>query len=181
MKNKSSARNKSKKSKPFHQKFHDEIEKLLKDAGSAIEKSSYTEAGPDIIASAEGDRVLVQCKAMEKENEVFSGLDDLVNSYSKRVEKEDALVAILPLKNYKLTSKYYGGEKKNKLLQEKIVIWCNDDIDYYKEIVRSLGKWSRFSILGDLGRKKSFGKSICVPAFKVEQDGAEFCIFKVAP
>lgn len=67
------------------------------------------------------------------------------------------------------------------MLQNRVVIWCNEDIQYYKNIVKAIGPWTRFSLLGDVGRKKPFEKAIKVPAFKVEQDGNEFCIFKISP
>lgn len=169
------------KSIPAHQKFHDSIKKLMKDAGFQIEKSSYTASGPDIIASAEGNRILIQCKSTEKENESFSGLEDLINSYSKRAEKEGALVSILAFQNYSLPSKYFKDKKMEELLKDRVVIWCDKDIEYYKEIVKAIGHWTRFSILGDLGRKKAFGKSVDVSAFKVKQDKSEFCIFRMAP
>jgi len=169
------------KKKLPHQQFHDSIKKLMKNAGFEIEKSSYTASGPDIIAKAEGDRILIQCKSTEKKNEIFSGLEDLVNSYSKRADNEGALVSILAFQNYNIPLKYLKEENIKKLLQNKIVIWCDKDIDYYREIVKALGSWTRFSLLGDLGRKKSFGKAIKIPAFKVDQDSCEFCIFRISP
>lgn len=168
------------KPKQFYHKFHDKIKDLLDDAGFAIERSDYYKKGANIFCSAEGHHVIFQCRSTKRKNVLYKGLDSLIDEYARKVKKEKARVAILALKNYRVPPEYQ--EKKEDLLKDdKIIIWDNKEIEYFKRLVDSLGKWSKYPLLGDFGVTDEFAHPIPVPCMKVRQDGTEFGIFTIPP
>lgn len=171
-----------KKTKPFFHKFHDRIRKLLSDGGFNIERSDYYRKGADIFAVAENNRVIVHCRCSKKEGTPYSRLDSLIGEYSTKARKERARVAVLALENYRIPEEYQRDEKKDSLLkQEKVIVWDNKEIKYYKELVKAVGPWARYPMLGDLGRKKEFAKPVSVSCMKVKQRASEFGVFTISP
>jgi DGQHR domain-containing protein len=162
----------------YFKKFHDKIKKLFEDAGFIIVKSEYYEKGPDIIAKAEGNKIIIQCKCAEKEGKGFSQLDHLIDEYSTKVKKYRAKVAILALGKYKIP-KYYERNKDKILEKDKVIIWNDKEIDYYTKIIKAIGEWAKYPLLGDFGIKKEFDKPSFVHAMKVRQSGIEYIVFSV--
>jgi len=162
-------------------KWHKKIEKLLLNAGFKIVESDYFKKGPDIIAEAENHRVIVQCKCAEEEGRSIN-VGPLVDEYSKKVEKENAMVAILALSRYKIPEEYEKLEEKERVLKEdRVTIWDDNDYEYYKRVVDALGAWARFPLLGDLGCTEEFSSPISVPAMKINQGIWEFFVFTISP
>lgn len=170
------------KAKPFYHRFHDKIKRLLEEAGFTIERSDYFKEGADIIASAENNRVIVQCRCAKKVNTPYKGLDSLIDEYSTKVRKERARVAILALGNYHVPERYLTTEKRDALLNDdKIVVWNDKLIEYYFKAAKSLKGHAKYAMLADFGVKDEFDKPITVPALNVKQNDCEFFIFKITP
>ncbi|MBA7504851.1 hypothetical protein ES706_03509 [subsurface metagenome] len=167
--------------KPFHYKFHKKIEKLLRSAGFKIEKSDPYAVGADIIASAEGNRIIVQCKCAKDKGTPYPRLPSLIDEYITKVEKEAAQVAILPMGNYSISSEYQELNKKEELLKSKIVIWDDKEIQYYEMLVGALKEWAKYPLLGDLGCKEEFTPPLRLSVTKVKQGNVEFCVFSISP
>jgi len=160
-------------------KWYRKIEKLLKDAGFRIIESDYSK-GSDIIAEAENNRIIVKCKYTEKEEEL--DVDPLIAEYAEKVQKENALVAVLAVSGYKIPKEYKSLEKRENLLKEgRVTIWDDNDYEYYKNVVNALGVWAKYPLLGDLGCREEFAPPISVPAMKIRQGIWEFYVFKISP
>lgn len=166
----------SRKPKPFYHKFHKKVEKLLKNAGFEIVGSDFYKKGADIVANANGNRIIVQCRATQKGR--TPSIDHWVDEYSTKVKKEKARAAILALEGFRVPKEYLTPEKRLELLREdKVVIWNDELIEYYKSTANSLKEYAKYSILGDLGFKKEFDKPVKVPALLVRQGGYNFFVF----
>ena len=128
------------KQKPFYHKFHDNIKKyVFERSGFTIERSSYTKKGPDIIANAEGKKIIVQCKCAKNSGTVISGLDSLVDEYSKKLDKMSAHVAVLALGKYELPREYTFDKREEILGSDRVAIWTEKDITKILEAFTSLG------------------------------------------
>jgi len=161
-------------------KWHRKIEKLLKDAGFRIIESDYSKKGPDIVAEAENSRILIKCEYTEKAGEL--DVNRLIAEYTKKVQKENALVAILVVPGYNIPKEFKGAEKRESLLEEaRVTIWDDNDYEYYRNVVNAVGVWAKYPLLGDLGCKKEFAPPISVPAMKIKQGIWEFYVFKISP
>lgn len=162
--------------------FHDKVKNLLKRAGFTIEKSDYYAPGPDIVARAENQRIIVQCRCAETQGKTYSGLEHLIDEYSTKVKKEKARVAILALSKYTIPEKYQDpGERDRILRQGKVVIWDDTAIDYYRRSVNALGTYAKYPLFGDLNIKKKFGDPEIVPAMEITQGDRKFFVFKISP
>lgn len=159
------------------QKFHRKIENLLQRSGFNIVSSDFYQKGPDIIISAEGHRIIVQCKHSEKDLQTFRKLDSIIDEYSRKRRKWKASAAILVLGGYKLPR----IDKSDLLKKEKVIIWSNKDIEYYNKISKSLKSWARFPMLSDFGINKDSNKTIKLPAMKVNQGKYTFLVFQLDP
>jgi len=164
-------------------RFHNRIKRLFENAGFNIIKSDYYSPGPDIIAESENTKILIQCKCSTEPMKSFPyNLESLIDEYSKKVQKEKADVAILAISGYRIPEKYYSEEVRQKLLEEdKVVIWDDQLIEYYEEVVSALNEWSKYIFLGDFRIRKEFGEPLKLPYLKVNQDGKELFIFKIPP
>jgi len=162
--------------------FHDKIKNLLKKAGFTIEKSDYYAAGPDIIANAEKQRIIVQCRCAETQGKLYPGLEHLIDEYCTKVKKEKAKVAILALSNYIIPEKHQDAkEKKRMLTDDKVVIWDDTAISYYERSVNALGTYAKYPLFGDLDIKEKFGRPEVVPAIEIKQSGRSFVLFSISP
>ena len=169
-----------KKSKIPYYKFYNKIKSLLKDGGFKIKKSIFNKEWVDIITIAENNSVIVQCRSTKHKNMIYRTLQSSIKEYSRKVKKERAKVAILALENYGIPDKYYENKEKT-LEKNKVIIWDNKEIEYFKALVSALGKWARFPLLGDLGCKEEFASPLYVPFTKVNQNGTEFVVFTISP
>lgn len=172
----------AKKSSDDSKKFHDRIEKIFLDAGFNLIKSDYYATGADIIVEADNKKIIIQCKCAKSDDKTFPSIESLIDEYSKKAEKEGAERAILAISNYKIPSKYMEEEtKERRAVVDGVVIWNDQIIDYYEEVVSALNEWAKYSILGDLYISSKFGGPIYSPFIKVEQGDFEFIVFKISP
>ena len=164
--------------KDYSRKFHDKINKLLEDVGFKIEEINYNKPGPDTICSVEGNRILVQCKSAEKYGKSFQGIKRLADEYETKARKLKAKVSILAFGGYTIPEKFLA----DKLLKEnKVVVWNDRIINYYKESVNSLKKYAKYQLMGDMGIFIESEDKLSVPALRAEQNGKELFVFKMIP
>lgn len=168
------------KKKPYYHKFADNIAKLFRDMGAEILNINYYKDGADVVIRIQKKKILIQCKISKNKNSSFHGLADLIRAYSDRTKDEKAKVAILAIKNYHIPEKYLK-DKERLLKKKKVVIWDTSEIKYYTQMVSTLGKFSVYPILRDLGFRNKIEKDITVKAFKIYQNNREFCLFTIRP
>jgi DGQHR domain-containing protein len=159
-------------------RFHKKIENLLRKSGAEIIKSDFNAKGSDIIIKFDDSKILCQCK-FSPENKKIQNLDNLINSYSRKVQKEKAKAAILIFGNYQVPEVYI--QKRGKIIsKDKVAIWTDKTVKSYQNLADSIGKFAKYQILGDLNINNSI-KSFKVDAMKVKQMGFEFCLAKLTP
>lgn len=162
-------------------KFHSGIRNLFENAGFTVVECNYLRKGPDMIIEAEGFRIIVQCKRALKKR-LFPSINRLIDEYSTKRQKKNARIAILAISTYVLPKEYLVQEKRKELLEmDKVIIWDDRIIDYYKRLVKAIGEYAKYTILGDFGIKEEFSSPISIPALKVKQNDEEFVIFKITP
>jgi len=163
-------------------KFEKKIQSLFEKAGFEV-KSNFYAKGPDIIAESEGIKILIQCKCSTEEGKPLPfSLESLVDEYSKKVDKERAKIAILAISGYKIPEKYQDEEYKKELLEkDHVIIWDDQLIEYYEDVVKALGNFAKYNFLGDFKIKDEFGKPYVTPFLKISQGKYELFIFKISP
>jgi len=154
-------------------KFHDSIAKLLHDSGFKILKSTYTEAGPDLIVGYKNIKLIVQCKYSSEEDKLFHSIMRLIDEYSRKCEKYHADCAILAISGYRVPDKILN-ERDKILKRDKVSIWDDKVIDHYGELVKRIHKFSVFQILGDLNIDKKFGDDETFESIGIKQGKFEF-------
>lgn len=170
------------KEEDIHKKFHDRIKRLLINAGFDILKSDYNTMGADIIAQVDNKKIIVQCKCAQSENKEGLGISHLIDEYSKKAEKENAERAILAISKYKISPTYFSEEEKERRAKfDKVIIWDDQIINYYEEVVSALNEWAKYTIIGDMYITSKFGGPISAPFIKIQQGDFEFLVFKITP
>ena len=161
-------------------KFHKQVEKLLKKSGFEVTYSDFYKKVPDIIAEFNHIKIIFHCK-YSPEGKSYQGLEKLVNEYSSRVKDNKAKVAVLAIYNYKLP-KISKDKLEGWLKNKYVAIWNDNIINNYKTLARSIGKYAGVQIISDLGIKKDFiDSSLQVPAIEITQNGRKFYITKLKP
>ncbi len=159
-------------------KFHKKLEKLLSNAGLRIVYSDFNKPGPDIIAELDKKKIIVQCKHSPHGN-YFNSLEDEVDSYSNKVKKYKADIAVIALSGYKIR---IDQKKLDRWLDvDKVAIWTTPIIENYHNLVKSIRHNTKYQIAGDLNLNISFGRSINVPAIEIQQKSYKFYITKLRP
>lgn len=169
-----------KSEKDHSKRFHDKIKKLLESAGFSILRSDYYKKGADIVAESDKIKIIVQCKSTEKLGKKYSGIDSLIDEYSKKAEKEKARVAILAFENYSIPE-HYIKNTGNILKNDKVLIWNNKAIDYYRKSVNALKNYAKYSMYGDFGIFDKFEDPYFAEAIKISQPGGAFYCFSINP
>jgi len=163
-------------------KFHDRIKKLFHNAGFEILKSDYYSKGADIVAQVDNKKIIIQCKCAQTDDKIGLNIDSLIDEYSKKAEKEKAERAVLAISKYKIPANYLlKEEKERRAVLDKVVIWDDNIIEYYEEVVSALNEWSKYTIIGDMYITSKFGDPIYAPAIKIVQGESEFFVFKISP
>lgn len=171
-----------KKIPTYSKRFHKKIEKLLRDSGFNILESDYNKPGSDIVAEAGGKKIIVQCKQAEKEKAYYPKMNNLIDEYSRKVQKRNAEIAILALSRYDIPKKYREEKNIKQILKEdKVVIWTSRIIDYYSMVVKATKNYAKYTMFVDWNIRERFGKPIEVPAIKIPQKNYEFFIFAISP
>lgn len=158
--------------------FHKRMERMLKKLLPTKIKSEYHKVGPDIILRLETFKIIVQCKHSPKQK-VFVGLDNLIDSYSRKVQKQNADVAILAFSGYKIPEQY----KRSKLMilkKDKVALWTEPIIKGYDKLINSIGEYAKYQILGDLNLSKG-NNSIIVKALTIKQKKMSYYVINLSP
>jgi len=160
-------------------KFHNEILKLFSRFGFVIEESDYNKPGSDIVTSYEKKRVIIQCKKSTESGKVYPSLQSLIDEYSRKVQKRRAKVAILALGGYEIPKTI---DVEEALLQDRVVVWNDRVINYYKNLERLIGKYAIYQLLGDLNVDARFDKKDRKLNFiEVAQNNYRFYLCQIDP
>jgi DGQHR domain-containing protein len=159
-------------------KFHREIEQMLRRSGADIIKSDPNAKGSDIILKLDDNKIIVQCK-YSPEGKKIQNLDNLIDSYSRKIQKQKAKAAILALGNYQVPENYIKNRGKI-IRKDKVALWTDKTIQSYKNLVKSIGKYVKYQIIGDLGIHSGI-KTFAVDAIPVDQQKHSFFLAKLNP
>lgn len=160
-------------------KLHDEIKKLFLDTGFTIIQSDYNVAGPDIVAKFQDIKIIIQCKKREdrQKDKSYPSIQRLIDEYSRKRQKLRANVAILTISGFRIPRDI----DTDKILEkDKVAIWDDSSIDYYKDLSKKIPSAAKYQILSDLMIFARFDKDIKTEAIKVLQKDYSFYVFKTS-
>jgi DNA sulfur modification protein DndB len=167
--------------------FHENVTNLFRKCGFNVEKRKRNDKGPDIIARAGNIKLIIQCKSTQNKGKQYNGLDDLIDAYSRKVDKLRMDYAILAFSGYSFPGKIKNLETGNfeafnikKILEEDRVLLLNDDgIEYLRSLEKAIGSWAKYPILAQLGVNKKIEKELVVDAIKAKQKTRDIFLFKI--
>lgn len=159
-------------------KFHKKVEKMFQKLLPSSIKSYYHKKGSDIVVDLDQFKILIQCKNSNKKKK-YTGLQTLIDSYSRKVQKECADVAVLAFSGYQIPLEYIRNKKK--ILQEdKVAIWSDKVVKSYDQLISSIGEYAKYQILGNLNLS-SGNKPTFVKALSVQQKNQDYYIATLTP
>ncbi|MGC8558854.1 MAG: restriction endonuclease, partial [Nitrososphaeria archaeon] len=132
--------------------FHQNVTNLFRKCGFNVEKRKRNDKGPDIIASADGIKFIIQCKSTQNKGKQYNGLDDLIDAYSRKVDKLHVDYAILAFGGYSFPNKIKNLETGKfekfsikKILEVNRVLLLNDEgIEYLRSLEKAIGSWAKY-------------------------------------
>jgi len=164
---------KKKTTKKIGNSFHDKVEKIFSNGGFNIDYSDYNKPGADIIVSFGRSRIIIQCKKSEAKGRI--SMQDLIDSYATKVIKSKADAAIIATSGIRMPNNYLCFHEK-----EKVAVWDDNNVDYYKDLVNKIKKFAAYQILSDLSIYKKFDDvDLSVSVLRIKQGGKDFYLTKI--
>src|SRR3989338_11015455 len=163
--------------KSTQQLFQHRIQKLFKNAGFEIIQNIYTPESKLIICG-ENVKILIKSKHIKNNSSSKRLLENAINE----IKKANYDIKILALLGIKIPEKY-SSEIGRKILLQKygIVIFNEQIIEYYEDVVKSLNEWAKYVFFGDFKIDKEFGKPFETPYIKTKQGNYDLLLFRIPP
>jgi len=125
----------------------------------------------EMLVSLGKSKIMIQCNdKIKNEKEITK----IISDYGKKVLRGKANAGIVVLSGFYIPKDYLCFHEK-----EKVAIWDNSNVDYYKDLVGKINKFAACQILSDLNIHQKFGKDIILPFLNIKQFNKEFYLTKI--
>lgn len=171
------------------QRFEEKIESFMNKLGFSDVKNreDFGEENVDVVGGWDNTLFIIECRWKGKKdkynlrpilNDIKDKKESIVKGAKKhkKYSKYNDFIFILAVRNVELTKEDFSYAKKRD-----IYLWDENTTEFYKDLSKSLGSFTKFNLLGEMKIYPKDRSPIRVPAFSFSKNGYTMYHFLINP